>query len=91
VLYIPANILPVMTVTSFGQSQADTILSGVVTLIEVGMWPIAALVFFASVTVPLLKLCGLGFLLVSVQLGWTGRRRDRTLLYRIIEQVAAGR
>ncbi len=87
VLYVPANILPVMTVTSFGRAQADTILSGVIALVEAGMLPVALLVFFASVTVPLLKLVGLGFLLVSVQLGWTGKRRDRTRLYRIIEQV----
>ncbi len=86
-LYIPANVLPVMSVTTFGQGEPDTILSGVVALIEAGMWPIAALVFFASITVPVLKLIGLVLLLVSVQRGWLARARDRTLLYRIIEQV----
>jgi paraquat-inducible protein A len=86
-LYIPANVLPVMSVTTFGQGEPDTILSGVIALIEAGMWPIAALVFFASITVPVLKLIGLAYLLLSVQLGWTARARDRTLLYRIIEQV----
>ena len=87
ILYIPANILPVMTVTSFGRGESDTILSGVVTLIEAGMWPVAILVFFASITVPVLKLIGLFYLLLSVQLGWHARPRERTQLYRVIEQV----
>ena len=51
------------------------------------MWPIALLVFFASITVPVLKLIGLTFLLVSVRRRSAWRPRDRTLLYRIIEWV----
>lgn len=86
-LYIPANVLPVMTVTSFGKGAPDTILSGVVELIHADMWPIAVLVFFASITVPVLKIVGLVLLLVSVQRGWSGRARDRTRLFRMIEQV----
>jgi len=86
-LYIPANVLPVMTVTSFGQGAGDTILSGVVQLIEAGMWPVAVLVFFASITVPMLKLVCLAYLLLSVQFEWQARPRERTRLYRIVEQV----
>lgn len=87
ILYVPANLYPVMTVTSFGRAQSDTIISGVIALAEIGMWPVALLVFIASITVPLLKLVGLGLLLLSVQTGWRKRRQDRTRLYRIIEQV----
>ncbi len=87
ILYIPANLLPVMTVTSFGKGEPDTILSGVKTLIGAGMWPIALLVFFASITVPVLKLIGLTGLLISVQRRSAWRPRDRTFLFRIIESV----
>jgi paraquat-inducible protein A len=87
ILYIPANLLPVMTVVYFGRGEPDTILSGVKELIAAGMWPVALLVFFASITVPVLKLIGLTFLLVTVQRGSTWRRRDRSLLYRIIEGI----
>jgi paraquat-inducible protein A len=87
ILYLPANLLPVMTVISFGQGHPDTILSGVKALIGAGMWPVALLVFFASITVPVLKLVGLTFLTVSVRRGSSWRPRDRTLLYRIIESV----
>jgi paraquat-inducible protein A len=87
ILYVPANLLPVMTVTSFGQGEPDTILSGVKELIAAGMWPVALLVFFASITVPVLKIVTLIFLLVSVQRGSRWRPRDRTVLYRVIESV----
>ncbi len=87
ILYVPANLLPVMTVVSFGKGEPDTILSGVQALAAVGMWPVAILVFFASITVPVLKLIGLSFLLISVQRRSAWRRRDRTVLYRIVENV----
>jgi paraquat-inducible protein A len=87
ILYIPANVLPVMTVTSFGKGAPDTIVSGVIELLHAGMWPIALLVFFASITVPVLKLIGLTYLLITVHRRSTGRLRDRTRMYRIIEGV----
>jgi paraquat-inducible protein A len=85
--YIPANVLPVMSVTSLGRSQSDTILSGVVFLLTHGMWPLAAIVFLASVFLPLLKLLILIFLLISVQTRSAWRPRERTRLYRIIENI----
>jgi paraquat-inducible protein A len=87
ILYVPANLLPIMTVTSRGQGEPDTILSGVKLMIAIGMWPVALLVFFASITVPILKVTGLVYLLVSVGRRSTRRQRDRTLMYRVIEQV----
>jgi paraquat-inducible protein A len=87
ILYGPANTLPVMTVVSFGKGEPDTILSGVQTLITGGMWPLALLVFFASITVPVVKLLGLAYLLLSVHLGSRWRPRDRTALYRLIELI----
>jgi paraquat-inducible protein A len=85
--YLPANLLPIMQVTSLGRAQADTILSGVVYLLRHGMWPLAIVVFTASVFVPLLKLVILVGLLVSVQLGSRWRPLDRTRLYRITEAI----
>ena len=87
ILYVPANTFPIMTVTSFGRGSPDTILSGVIHLIEAEQWPIAALVFFASIFVPVLKITVLAFLLVSVQFKWSWRPRDRTVMYRITEQI----
>lgn len=87
ILYIPANIYPVMTVISFGKGSPSTILGGVEELFAHGMWPLALIVFFASITVPVLKLVGLVYLLISVHRGSRWRLRDRTMLYRIVEAV----
>jgi paraquat-inducible protein A len=85
--YLPANIYPVMTVTSLGRTQSDTIFSGVVFLFQHGMLPLAVILFTASIFVPLLKLLILIFLLLSVQLRSAWRPRDRTRLYRITEAI----
>ena len=87
ILYLPANLLPIMTVTSLGRTRSDTILSGVAFLLTHGMWPLAAIVFIASVFVPLLKLLILIFLLVSVQRRSQWRPRERSRLYRITETI----
>jgi paraquat-inducible protein A len=85
--YLPANLLPIMRVTSLGRAQADTIMSGVVYLLVHGMWPLALVVFVASVFVPLLKLFILFSLLLSVHRGSRWRPVDRTRLYRITEAI----
>ena len=85
--YIPANLYPVMTVIRFGQGAPSTILGGVQELIEYRMWPLAALVFTASVMVPVLKILGLLIMLISTQRHSGARLRDRTRLYRIVEFV----
>lgn len=87
VLYIPANTLPVLTLIRLGRGHPSTILGGIAELFDADMWPLAVLVLFASVLVPVLKLCGLSYLLVSARRGAHGRLRERTLLYRIINSV----
>jgi len=87
ILYIPANLLPVMhTETIFG-SEDDTIMSGVVLLFATGSWPLGLLVFFASVMVPLLKLFSMSFLLFTSWRGTTSHTLQRTQLFRIVETV----
>lgn len=85
--YIPANLYPVMTVIRFGQGAPSTILGGVQELIEYRMWPLAALVFIASVAVPVLKFVGLLIMLISTQRNSGAGLRDRTRLYRIVETI----
>ncbi|MBF0107619.1 MAG: paraquat-inducible protein A [Magnetococcales bacterium] len=85
ILYVPANLYPIMTVTRLGQGEPNTILSGVIALIEEDMWPLAMIVFMASVVVPLGKIMILIYLLVSVQRGHDGRFKERMILYRLME------
>ncbi len=87
VLYLPANILPVMTYVSLGKGQPNTILSGVVELAKSGMWPLALLVFFASITVPVLKLVGLSFLLITTRRRSARGLKRRTAIYRVIDSI----
>lgn len=86
-LYLPANLLPIMVTSSFFGSQQDTIMSGILFLWLSGSWPLAAVVFFASVMVPLLKILALLHLLISVQRRSTYRLLQRARLYRLIEFV----
>jgi paraquat-inducible protein A len=85
--YIPANVLPVMQVTSLGQVQSDTIMSGVIYFLTHGMWPLAVIVFTASIFVPVLKLVILTFLLITVKRGSRWRPVERTRMYRITEAI----
>ncbi len=87
VLYVPANVLPVMETGSLFGSQSDTIMSGVVYLWHSGSWPLAAIIFIASILVPGAKMVALTLLLVSVQRRSTRRLQDRTKLYRMVELV----
>jgi paraquat-inducible protein A len=87
ILYVPANVLPVMTYVTLGRGTPTTIMNGVVELAGSGMWPLALLVFFASITVPAIKLGGLGYLLLSTRRRAATRLRARTRLYRVIEGI----
>ena len=86
-MYLPANVLPIMTVTSLGNTQSDTIMSGVIYFLKHGDWPLALVIFTASVLVPLLKMIALIYLLLSVQRKSPLRKNQRTRLYRITELV----
>lgn len=87
ILYIPANIFPIMTVTKFGVGEPHTIISGIIALMNGGMMPIAILVFIASVLVPLIKMIGLSILLWAAHKHWQRNLRLLTLIYRIIAFV----
>ena len=87
ILYVPANVMHVTETRALTGVQRDTILSGVVYLWESGSWPVAALIFFASIMVPLAKIFALVLLLVTTQRRSTWRLRDRAVLYRIVELV----
>lgn len=88
VLYVPANLLPVMYTRSVIDDERDTILSGVVVLAQSGDWPIAVVVFVASIVVPLLKILALSLI---VYWAWRPSARTnqlhRSQLYRLVEFI----
>jgi paraquat-inducible protein A len=86
-LYLPANILPVLSIERFGHVEPNTILSGVHELITLGLWPLAVLVFAASILIPLAKLCGLSLMLLMTHLQSERWLVGRTQLYRFIDFI----
>jgi len=87
ILYIPANLLPVMYTHSLFGKEDDTIISGILFFWDSGSPALAVIIFVASILVPLLKLAALSLL------AWTAQRRSRwrplqrTVLYRMVEFV----
>lgn len=87
ILYIPANLLPVMFTEKLGKGSESTIFNGVVEFWKSGSWDIALLIFIASIAVPCMKFCSLTLLLVTCQRRSRWAMRERSKLYRCIEVV----
>jgi len=87
ILYVPANLLPIMQITSVGSTSAHTIVGGVIELFQMGSWDIALVVLVASVMVPVFKLVALSVLLTLTQLGAMRGLRRRTQIYRVVEFI----
>jgi paraquat-inducible protein A len=85
ILYIPANIFPFMSIELYGNRNTSTIWGGIVTLIESGSWPIAGIVFLASIVIPFLKLIILFYLALTARS--KKHPRFKTKLYNIIEAI----
>jgi len=85
IMYIPANTESIMITNALGQTSTDTILSGVLYFLSHGDWPLALVIFSASVLLPLLKIISIGYLLMSVQRKKITRQKEKTRLYLIAE------
>ena len=86
-LYIPANILPVLSTVRFGKAENHTIFGGAIELVQAGMWPLALIVFMASIFVPVLKLIGLTWFMLAIRTRTNAHLRGRTRLYRVIAAI----
>jgi paraquat-inducible protein A len=87
VLLIPANLLPILTIEQLGSVDPNTILGGIRELIRADLWPLAAIVFVASVIVPLMKLFGLTWMLLLTHQRSGRYLVGRTRLYRVIDLI----
>ncbi len=88
IAYIPANLYPMLITKQFGATEGSTILGGVIMLWEHGSYPIAAIIFFASIVIPVLKFLILFYLLISVKypLG-KDKKANKHKLYYMTEVV----
>ena len=67
IAYIPANLYPMLVTSAFGSREGSTILGGVVLLWEMGSYPVAVIIFIASIMIPISKFLILFYLLISVK------------------------
>lgn len=87
VMLVPANFLPVLSTRTGGAARTDTIFSGIVALCRDGMWILGAIVFVASILIPILKLAGLAWLLAAARRPAARGRRRLTRLYGVLEFI----
>ncbi|MEM9255107.1 MAG: paraquat-inducible protein A [Pseudomonadota bacterium] len=87
VLYIPANLYPIMYTDQLGKTEASTILGGVVLLINLGSIPVAAVIFVFSVLVPSAKIMALFYLIWTVERHSPLDQRQRSVMYRVTEFI----
>lgn len=87
VLYVPANTYPIMRMHFHGAYSESTVWDGVVQLADQDQWFIAIIVFLASIVIPVLKLSGLLYLVITIRFRLGRRLRDRTRIYRFIDVI----
>ncbi len=87
ILYVPANVLPVMTITVVGKVEDLTVIGGVRELYDTGLWPLAIVVFLASIAVPFGKLACLSWLLLMQ--GRESGKRGRGTLRRFVSKIGS--
>ncbi|MCG3729018.1 paraquat-inducible protein A [Vibrio cincinnatiensis] len=83
----PANLIPISVFITNGQRLEDTIFSGVAALINSGMYGIAAIIFIASIVVPVVKILGLIYLLLAIQFQRRLYHRQRMTIYYVIKWI----
>ncbi|HEY5892108.1 MAG TPA: paraquat-inducible protein A [Chthoniobacterales bacterium] len=85
ILYLPANLFPIMSSRGIGSNISNTIVGGVIYFWKMGSYPVAAIIFIASVVIPVLKLISITWLCIAVR---TGKNpRTMTTLYRMTELI----
>ena len=89
ILYIPANIYPILVTRQFGVVQESTILGGIMHLWEMGSYPVAIIILLASVFVPILKFIFITYLLISTKYNVKSSTIDKHKLFYITEVIGS--
>lgn len=86
-LYIPANIYPMTSAFEVGSDTHHRIIDGVRELYQAGLWPLAILIFCASIAIPALKLVGMAWFLATVHFRWRRHLKLKTWAYKLIDEL----
>lgn len=87
IFFFPANILPIMHIDYFGVRTCSTILDGILFFFTNGSYLIGSIIFIASILIPLFKIVGLIFILLSIHFRWRTWLRHKTLMFRFIRFI----
>lgn len=87
VFYIPANLFPIMDMRLLGQSEPSTIIGGVLLLWKLGSYPVALIIFFASIMIPIAKMLALAWLCFYATRNQPEQAKAQLTIYRITEFV----
>jgi len=87
IFYIPANLYPILITKKFGITTESTILGGVIHLWEMGSYPIALIIFVASVLVPILKFLLIIYLLIASHHKTSSSKLNKHKLFYLTEAI----
>lgn len=87
VVYIPANLYPMLRTSTMGRTTDNTIVGGAIELMHYGSYGVALIVFVASVVIPIAKFFAIGYLALAVRNRWPMKGRNRLHLYEVVEFV----
>ncbi|BBB27460.1 paraquat-inducible protein A [Amphritea japonica] len=73
ILFIPANLFPILSLRVFGQSQSEIILQSALSLYEGGLIVVALLILLFAIVVPLIQLIALFYISFTLHYRWEGR------------------
>ena len=87
IFLIPANLIPIMTVTNLSAPENGTIIEGIIRFFNAGNEIIAIIILFASIVVPILKITSLIYMLLIIKYKQTHLIYNATKLYRVLEFI----
>jgi paraquat-inducible protein A len=87
VMYVPANVYPILHMSAYGAYSESTVWDGTMGLLENNEWFVGLVVLIASIVVPLLKIAGLFFLVAAAKFRLGRRLRSQTRLYKVIDHI----
>ena len=87
ILFVPANVLPIMRVDFLGSQDFSTIMDGIIYFFHEKEYGIGLIIFIASVLVPLFKIIGLTIILLSIPFKWQSWLKHKTAMFHFIEFI----
>jgi len=86
-VYVPANVYPIMLTRSLSSDRSDTIFSGIMGLADSGSYFVAFIIFLASIGIPLVKFVIIIGLALSLHFGSDMPLHTRHRLHRLTELI----